>query len=133
MIMKLFGICFIFFVCALTGFAKTPVSIRISPLYRKLQSIIIKKVEFEDAKPLAVFKFLRIRSKELDPTGKGVNFVFKDLREHKTLVTVKLNNIPLSEVIKYVCLTGNLNYKIDAYAVVIMPKSLPKKKTKQSK
>jgi len=131
--MKLLGMCFIFLLCTLTGSAKPPRSFHPTPLRQKLNSIIIQKVEFEDAKPLTVFKFLRIRSKELDPAGKGVNFVFKDLRDHKTLVTVKLNNIPLSDVIKYVCLTGNLDYKIDAYAVVIRPKTLPKKKTKQSK
>lgn len=95
-----------------------------SPLWKKLNSIIIDKIEFEDEKPLAIFKYIRIRSKACDPAGKGVNFVFKGLSKHKILITLKLKNLPLAEVIKYVCLTGDLLYKVDKYAVVIMPKPI---------
>jgi hypothetical protein len=124
---KFMGICLLLCLGASLGFSK-PKGYPLSPLWKKLNSIIIDKVEFEDEKPIAIFKLLRIRSKELDPTGKGVNFVFKGLNEHKSLVTLKLSNIPLAEVIKYVCLSGNLMYKVDTYAVVIMPKVLKKKK-----
>ena len=90
-------------------------------LWKKLNSIIIDQVEFEDSEPINILKFLRQRSKDLDPEKKGVNFVFKDLEQHKTLVTLKLSNLPLSEVIKYVCLSGDLIYKVEDFAVVIMP------------
>ena len=93
-----------------------------SPLWKKLNSIIIDKIEFEDEKPLAIFKYIRIRSKACDPAGKGVNFVFKGLTKNQVLITLKLKELPLAEVIKYVCLTGDLLYKVDRYAVVIMPK-----------
>ena len=127
---KLIGIGFLLCLCAFSGLAKPKGYLPLSPLWKKLNSIIIDKIEFEDEKPLAVFKYLRIRSKDCDPEGKGVNFVFKGLIKHKSLVTLKLQNIPLAEAIKYVCLTGDLMYKVDTYAVVIMPIP-PKKKKKE--
>ena len=100
-----------------------------SPLWKKLKSIIIDKIEFEDASPLEVFKYLRVRAKALDPEGKGVNFVFKGLQKNKSLITIKLTDIPLSDAVKYVCLTGKLAYKVDTFAVIIMPMPPVKKES----
>jgi hypothetical protein len=120
--MKYFFIALLLTVLSYTGESKPKGYLPPSPLWKKLNSIIIDSVEFEDEKPLAIFKYIRIRSKACDPAGKGVNFVFKGLRKHKILITLKLKELPLAEVIKYVCLTGDLLYKVDRYAVVIMPK-----------
>jgi len=128
---KFIGIALLLCLGVFSGIAKPKGYITPSPLWKKLYSIKIDKVKFEDEKPLAVFKFLRMRSKELDPAGKGVNFVFKGLQKHKSLVTLDLSNLPLAEVIKYVCLIGDLVYKVDEYAVVIMPKPPKGKKKKQ--
>ena len=128
--MKLIGISFLLCL-TLSGFArpiKKPV-LSPSPLWKKLNSIIIDHVEFEDADPIAIFKLLRIRSKKLDTEGKGVNFIFKGLNNHEATITMELDNISLAELIKYVCLSGGLVYKVDRFAVVIMPKP-PKKQRK---
>lgn len=127
---KFFILVLLVFFAAFSGTAKPKGYLPPSPLWKKLYSIKIDKIDFEDAKPLAVFKYLRIRSKDLDPAGKGVNFVFKGLKGHKSLVTVKLENLPLADAIKYVCLTGDLIYKVDDHAVVIMPKPPKAKKEK---
>ena len=121
--MKILGIA-LFVVLTLPLYAKPikQISLPKSPLWNKLYSIKIDHIEFMEAEPETVFKLLRVRSKELDPEGKGINFVLKGLQDHKTNVTLKLDNLPLAEVIKYVCLSGNLDYKVDDYAVIIMPK-----------
>ena len=100
-------------------------------LTKKLKTIKIDKLDFEETKPLAVFKYLRLRSKALDPTGKGVNFIFKHLSKNKTVVTLKMENVPLYSAIKYVCMVANLEFKVEEYAVIIQPKST--KKTKKAK
>jgi hypothetical protein len=100
-------------------------------LTHKLKSIKIGKIDFEEAKPLAVFKYLRIRSKALDPEGKGVNFVFKHLSKNKTLISLQMENVPLYSVIKYACMAANLEFKVEEYAVIIQPKRA--KKTKSTK
>ena len=79
-------------------------------LLRKLNSIKLVKVDFDEAKPIAVFKYLRERSKELDPDAKGINFVFRHMDKSTALVTLKLENIPMAAVIKYVCMAANLDY-----------------------
>lgn len=133
--MRFLGIVLLLVLCSFAGTAKpiNKVTLPLSPLWNKLNSIKIKHIDFQDAEPETVFKLLRIRSKDLDPEGKGVNFVCKGLKDHKTMVTLKLDNLPLAEVIKYVCLSGNLDYKVDEYAVIIMPKQKTLKKNKADK
>ena len=96
--------------------------IRKNPLQKRLDTIMIDNVEFEDANPLTVFKALRKKSKELDPDGKGVNFIFKDLDKSKKLVTLILSDASLAYVIKSICLSADLEYTVDEYAVIIQPK-----------
>jgi hypothetical protein len=92
-------------------------------LEQKLKSLQIDKIEFADETPLAVFKYLRIICKKVDPKGVGINFVFKDLDKSDKRVTIMLNNVPVMYVIKSICETAGLTYRIDDYAVFIYPKT----------
>jgi hypothetical protein len=91
-------------------------------LEKKLRSIIIDKVEFDDAVPSTIFKYLRIESKRLDPEKKGVNFVFQNVDASRKTVTLILDKVPLLYIIKTVCSASGLAYRIDDYAVFIQPK-----------
>ena len=97
-------------------------------LEKKLKTIIIDKVEFEDAAPSVIFKFLRIESKRLDPEKRGVNFVFKDIDASGKTVTLILDKVPLLYIIKTVCEASGLSYRIDDYAVFIQQKAKPGRK-----
>jgi len=103
---------------------------------RKLDSIIIPKLEFRGATIREAIEFLRKKSAELDvdsPVGeRGVNFVLKLeggnagatpslVSPADTQITVTLTNIPLREALKDVTSLANLKYKVDSYAVVIVP------------
>ena len=97
-------------------------------MVRKLKATIVKKIDFEKAKPLDVFKYLRKISKTISPDGKSVNFVFKRMDRCHALVTIKMENIPLFNLIKHICDVAGLDYKIEEYAIVVQPK--PPKKSK---
>lgn len=97
-------------------------------LENKLSKIIIKKLDVEDAKIKDVFELIRQKSREADPEGKGVNFVFQDIPDSGT-VTVNLLDIPLNKLIEYVCISANLKFKIDTHAVIISRNKAPEKKS----
>ena len=116
---------------------------------RKLQSIIIDKVNFDKLDITAVIQFLTEKSKELDPDHKGINFVLRLTSDtppaattaqptgpgggngaapaappppdiHRA-VSITLENVPLSEILGYIVQQTNLQYSVDNYAVYLRP------------
>ncbi len=139
----------LYFVCIglIAAFAGTAAAqgTKASPsLRKKLKNIIIPKISFEDTPVSTVLKFLKDRSRELDPDGSGINFLLllrapkqtkqaprkrsksdkgKDKKEEEyeePTVTMEFNNIPLGEAIRYICVGAGLRYKSEEHAVVIM-------------
>ncbi len=111
-------------------------------LRRKLDRIIIPKLEFRDATVPEAIDFLKKKSVELDdlspPGAGGVNIVLKpdsglepttsqlpgaSNNPLDTRITVSLTNIPLGEALKYVTGLANLKYKIEPHGVSIVPLS----------
>ncbi len=128
---------------------------------KKLNSIIIPKVSFNDTTIREAFEFLQQKAKALDPAQEGVNIVLKIDEQggaapapapvpaaappgipglgdipgvpppapaaapapggSGTRITLSLNNVPLIEVIKYITNLANLKYKIEPFAVQIIP------------
>ena len=112
----------------------------------KLNRIIIPRIDLRDTTVREAVEFLKQRSRELDtstddPQGKrGVNIVLKlnpsqpDLTlppaEGPTAppggtadsrVTLSLTNVPLIEALRYLTELAGLKYKIEPYAVSIVP------------
>ncbi|MDR3405655.1 MAG: hypothetical protein P4L99_24385 [Chthoniobacter sp.] len=96
---------------------------------RKLERIIIPKLEFHEATLSEAVEFLKKKSVELDdfssPGENGVNIVLNapeptapgaDAR-----ITVSLTNIPLVEALKYITGLANMKFKVEPYAVSIVP------------
>lgn len=129
---KLISCCFIFSLF-ISANAKPINKIEIprSPLWKKLNSIIIRNFEVEDADAQAVIRLLQLKSKALDPEGKGINFVSKGLKNHSRPVTLKLSNLPLAEVLRYVCLSSQLIIKVEDDVVIIKPRPFKKNKRKK--
>lgn len=93
---------------------------------RKLDDIIIPRINFTDATLRAVIDSVREQAAELDTTSpageRGVNIVLKlDEAAASQTVTIDLSNLPLREVLDYVTRLANLKFKIDPYAVLIVP------------
>ncbi|NNC88969.1 MAG: type II and III secretion system protein [Akkermansiaceae bacterium] len=116
----------------------------------KLKNIIIPVIDFEDTTVEEAVDFLRQRASELDtfeldPTKKGINFVVRKGRvsggggvdaeldaEAGLLGTdpgasrikeLKLRNVPIATVLDYIGAQAKLRYKVDEFAVTLLPLS----------
>ena len=82
--------------------------------------IVIPKVKFKDSSIDDVVKFIKKSSKNLDTNGTGVNII---LMKNKALEKAKINldadNMPVGEVIKYVCQQVKAPYKVEKHAIII--------------
>ena len=129
----------------------------VSKIQRKLERIIIPKLEFREATLREAVDFLKRKSVELDPDEPktGVNIVLKlDTNSYVVVpdsapppsaipgldappasavslgtpadarITVSLANVPLIEALKYVTGLANLKFKVEPYAVTIVPQSV---------
>ena len=129
-------------------------SVGVQYINRKLQTIIIPKIDFEDTTVEEAIEFLRLRAAELDvteldPAKKGVNFVVRRPRAAaaggtadagipaaagaETLPMVssdpgtlrvkelRIRNVPLAVALKYICDQTKLRYKVDDFAVTLVP------------
>lgn len=97
---------------------------------RKLDDIIIPRINFTDATVREAIEYLRQRSAAEDggaPDGdRGVNIVLKlDQAAASQTITIDLNNIPLREALDYITRLANLKIKVEPYAVLIVPLSEP--------
>jgi len=98
---------------------------------RKLDDIVIPKIDFQEATVAEALEFLKKRSEALDttesdPSRKGVNVVLKldpDSPEAKARITLALTDIPLRAAIDYVSKAASLKTKIEPYAVAVVPMS----------
>ena len=107
-----------------------------SPLIEeKLNTITIPRLEFNNARLVDVLEFLSQKSQELDtaepdPTRRGVNIVIDssgaldggDLSQ--TPLSVRLSNIPLSAALKYVTQQVDMKYRVEGFAVKVIPESV---------
>ncbi|MBU6170998.1 MAG: type II and III secretion system protein [Verrucomicrobia bacterium] len=119
----------------------------------KLRRIVIPRIDFEDTTVEEAVDFLRMRSAELDtleldPTRKGVNFVVRRPRtapvaapdaglepgEGATIPTasdpgslrvreLRVRNVPLAVALKYICDQTKLRFKVDDFAVTLVPQT----------
>lgn len=88
----------------------------------KLNSIIIKNINFTDVNIQTVVKYLAEESKRLDSAGTGINIALgineEELANIPT-VTMNLESVPLGEVIRYLCQSCGLKYRVDDQVLTI--------------
>ena len=117
---------------------------------RKLQSIIIDKVNFDKLDIATVIQYLQQKSKELDPDHQGINFVLRLTADAAPVtdvsgatgatpapgadaaaaapahpihreVSITLKDVPLADILGYVIAQTNLQYTVEDYAVYLRP------------
>ena len=117
---------------------------------RKLNGTIIEKIDLPDATIREVVDYLKQKSRELDtstedPKKRGVNIVLKLPTAQPTApsaldataptpdqpatptvtenfkVSLSLRNVPLIEAVRYLTELSGLKYKIEPYAVLLVP------------
>lgn len=100
----------------------------------KLDRIIVPKIALEQASLQEALDFLRIRAAEsdtteLDPTRKGVNFTVNlgapdspaAQKINSQRFDLRLTNVPVSQILKYITATTGTSFSTDDYAVNIVP------------
>ena len=96
---------------------------RTSGLAEKLSRLVLKEIDFTGADIQSVVKFLAQESKRIDSVdGTGVNIVLGVNEEELANippVTMHFENMPLNEVIRYLCQMCNLKYRIEEQVLTI--------------
>ncbi len=88
---------------------------------QKLRSITFPKVEFDGATLAEVVELLRVRSRDLDPEGRGISFVLSVPPEARDKqVSLNLLNVPMEELLRYVSEMCGVAYKVDEHAVTFV-------------
>ena len=87
-------------------------------IFKKLQDISYPGADFEEETVGDVFAQIQRRSRELDPEKKGVPIFYPAFSEDK-VVTLKVGQMPIGELIRYVCLYAGLKYKVTPLGVEI--------------
>ena len=126
---------------AAASFGAAAESSGVAYLTDKLRRTIIPRIDFEDTTVEEAIQFLRMRAAEmdtteLDPSKKGINFVIRRPRETSAapnepggdpgslrVKELRLRNVPLATALKYICDQTKLRYKIDDYAVTLVPQT----------
>jgi general secretion pathway protein D len=88
---------------------------------QKLRTLIFPKVEFDGATLVEVVELLRVRSRDLDPEGKGLSFVVSVPPEARDKqVSLNLLNVPMEELLRYISEMCGVAYKVDEHAVIFV-------------
>lgn len=135
-----------------TGGGSSGPSDGVAYITEKLRRIVIPTIDFEDTTVEEAIDFLRLRAAELDtleldPAKKGVNFVIR--RPQSTAVgdggldaatggggllgggdpgalridELRLRNVPIAVALKYIGDKTRLRYKVDDFAVTLVPQT----------
>lgn len=98
-------------------------------LTEKMDKIIFPTVQFQNATVDEAIEYLRLKSKDLDvyetdTTRKGVNIIIRQGEAPGgASISLDLRNVPMSEALRYICDLAQMKYKVEAYAVVVVPLS----------
>ena len=87
----------------------------------KIRSIIIPKADFQDASVRDAITYVSQQVKSLSGGKQTMNIVWLIPADHPGRVTLSLQNIPASELMKYVAESGGVQLDYDAYAVKVKP------------
>jgi general secretion pathway protein D len=89
---------------------------------QKLKSIFVT-LDFTDVSIEQATNYLYTESKRLDePTHKGIPFIIQpDASSTAKPISLTLNNVPVGEALRYVCQLADVKYKVQDYAVSIVP------------
>lgn len=99
----------------------------------KLNTMIIPKIDFEDASVSSVITYLSRESKISDEKdGKGINIILRlsNTQIQPKNISLQLDDVPIGEIIRYVCLYSGLKYRIEEDAVIIGDDSINQMDTK---
>lgn len=88
---------------------------------QKLKALSLS-LDFNNATIEEATNFLHVESQQMDPDHKGIDFIISPAASASAKpVSLTLNNVPLGEALRYVCQIANVKYKVQDYAISIVP------------
>ncbi|MBQ6352980.1 MAG: hypothetical protein IJJ28_06925, partial [Lentisphaeria bacterium] len=100
-------------------------------VYSKLSRIIFPRIDFNETDVSAALKQLEKRSKDYDPDKEGVEINLAMPSEFSRTVTLNLTNMPLDEIIRYLCLMTGLEYRVDGNSVLVSDNAASELRTRK--
>lgn len=100
-------------------------------LREKAEKTVIEEIEFKDVRLSEAVKYIKEICKKLDPAGKGFNIVLMSRKDASGQAIdpmisgeISLSKIPLTELLRYLCMNVDMNYRIDEFSIIIYPKNM---------
>jgi general secretion pathway protein D len=91
-------------------------------LARKLREIKIQRIDFAGASLEEVIEYLRVRSRDVDPEGKGIDFVMSlGGSAPSRQISLNLVDVPVEEVLRYAAEIAGVTFRVEEFAVRIVP------------
>lgn len=91
-----------------------------------LKGLIMPKVQFADASLAEALEFLRQKGNQVGGGKVAINFVMQlDDATKEKKVTLTLQNVPFTEVLRYIGGLANVSFSYDHFAIVVKPKTVP--------
>ena len=88
-----------------------------------LKKIILEKVEFREASLPEALEFLKQKGTQLGEGKVAINFVLQlDEQTQNAKITITLQKVPFSEVLRYVGDLAGVQFVYEPYAIVVKPK-----------
>lgn len=88
-------------------------------IVQKLRTLTVPQLELTGVTLDEATELLKVRSRDLDPEGRGVNFIVNVPPEGRNKpITLNLFSVPLEEVLRYISETAGVSYKVDEHAVI---------------
>lgn len=88
-----------------------------------LQKLIMEKVELREASLAEALEFLKQKGNQLGGGKVAINFVLQlDDATQNAKITVALQKVPFSEVLRYVGDLAGVQFVYEPYAIVVKPK-----------
>ena len=88
-------------------------------VYEKLNRIVYPRISFADADIRAVLNQLEKRSKDYDPDKEGLVINRSLPPELELNVNLSCTDMPLGEILRYICLMTGLEYRVDGNSVLV--------------
>lgn len=88
-----------------------------------LQKLILEKVDLREASLSEALEFLKQKGNQLGGGKVAINFVLQlDEQTQNAKVTIALQKVPFSEVLRYVGELAGVQFVYEPYAIVVKPK-----------
>ncbi|MCB1226159.1 MAG: tetratricopeptide repeat protein, partial [Verrucomicrobiales bacterium] len=89
-------------------------------LVQKLRTLVIPSVDFQGASLEEIMEFLRVRSRDVDPEGRGVDFILDvPLEIASRPIDLNVSNIPMDQLVRYIAEQAGARYRVEPFAVKI--------------